>query len=337
MVAGLATVLGVCISATAPTSVLVSEVAYDIVGSEPDGEWVELINMADAPVLLDELRLADEESLGGSEAVLAFPPGTTLGPWQVVVVAVNAAAFDIAHGALPDFEIKSTVATVAHLTADRSLGGTQFQLANSTDEVLLLDSAGLLIDGVSWGRTAPMPGVANAATTTEGKTLVRTFDVGGPPRPWGVGTASPWDAPVIGLNSAGPGQTGDGSSGTPDPPVDPDPVDPVDPVDPDPVDPVDPDPVDPDPVDPVDPAPVDPDPVDPAPVDPVDPVDPEEPEPVPLESDSGTGIDLGAGRGGYSGPITPEADGGCTSMSLSSASTSLLPLALLALRRRRRH
>jgi hypothetical protein len=323
MVAGLATVLGVWMSATAPTSVLVSEVAYDIVGSEPDGEWVELINLADAPVLLDELRLADEESLGGSEAVLAFPPGTTLGPWQVVVVAVSAAAFDIAHGALPDFEIKSTVATVAHLTADRSLGGSQFQLANSTDEVLLLDSAGLLVDGVSWGRTAPMPGVANAATTTEGKTLVRTFDVGGPPRPWGVGTASPWDAPVIGLNAANPGQTGDGGSGTTDPPVDPDPVDP-DPVDP--VDPVDPDPVDP--------APVDPDPVDP--VDP-DPVDPVEPEPVPLESDSGTGIDLGAGRGGYSGPITPEADGGCTSMSLSSASTSLLPLALLALRRRRRH
>ena len=305
MVAGLATVLGVWMSATAPTSVLVSEVAYDIVGSEPDGEWVELINMADAPVVLDELRLADEETPGGSEAVLAFPPGTVLGPWQVIVVAVSAAAFEIAQGALPDFEIKSTVATVARLTADRTLGGSQFQLANSTDEVLLLDSAGGVIDGVSWGRTAPLPGVANAATTTEGKTLVRTFDVGGPPRPWGVGTPSPWDAAVIGLNAANPGQTGDGGSGTTDPPVDPDPVDPVDP----------------EPVDPVDP---------------VEPVEPVEPEPVAEESDTGTGAGLGAGRRGFSGPITPEADGGCSATSLSSSSTSLLPLALLALRRRRR-
>ncbi len=334
MVAGLATVLGVWMSATAPSSVFVAEVAYDIVGSEPDGEWVELINMDDGPVPLDELRLADEETIGGNEAVLAFPTGTILGPRQVIVVAVSAAAFQTAWGTLPDFEIKSTVASVPHLTADRTLGGTQFQLANTSDEVLLLDSVGAIVDGVSWGRSPALTGVPNTAISPEGRTLVRTFDLGGPPRPWGVGTPSPFTASVIGLNADGPGQSSSGN-GTTDPPVEP-PTDPVDPVDPDPVDPTDPTDPPPDPVDPVEPDPVEPDPVDPEePVDPVEPAEPEEPA-GPPENDTGSGVDLGDGRGGFSGPVTPEADGGCAALSPSSTTSLSVSLVLLGLLRRRR-
>jgi len=66
------------VQATAPSSIRLSEVAYDVVGTEPDGEWVELVNTGSDTVSLDDVRVADEEQLGGGEAVLAFPSGTRL-------------------------------------------------------------------------------------------------------------------------------------------------------------------------------------------------------------------------------------------------------------------
>lgn len=184
--------------AQAPSTVRLSEVAYDVIGVEPDGEWVELVNLGHEPALLDELRLGDEEEPGGTEATLAFPLGTILQPGRVVVIASSAAAFEAAQGVLPDFEVKSTVADVAKMTVDRSLGGSRFQLANATDEVVLTDALGARIDGVSWGRGAPLPGVTDTPLTAEGQTVARDLDEATATlRPWSVGAASAGELRVI--------------------------------------------------------------------------------------------------------------------------------------------
>lgn len=299
--------------------VKITEVAYDVVGSEPDGEWVELKNTGAVTVSLADLRLADEETLGGSEAVLAFPPDAVLDPGQVIVVAVNAVAFEAALGFAPDFDIKGTSSSVPQLTPDRTLGGTQFQLANSMDEVLLLDAAGLLLDGVSWGRSPPLPGIVNTPLAREGQTISRDLDEAtGAFRPWTVG------APTAGTLRLIPSPSQNQTPPAPEP-VDPEPT-PEEPAPPPEEEPA------PTPEEPA-PTPEEPTPEEPAPT----PEAPDEGEPAPRDdgpvaTDDGGGVDLDRSDR-FDGPILPETSGGCAAT--TPASTTLACLLLLLLRRRR--
>lgn len=203
-----AVVLAQALSATAPECVYISEVAYDVV-NEDTQEWVELVNLSDEVVSLDELRLGDEETLGGTEAIMAFPAGAVIGPWSFVVVATNAAGFLEKTGKRPDFELKATDDTVAKMSLDRTLGGARFELANGTDEVLLLDATGLLIDGVSWGRTTPLVGVVDTAVTPQGSSLTRVLAVDGP-NGWRTTAPTPGVVTISGISGDTPVQTGEG-------------------------------------------------------------------------------------------------------------------------------
>ena len=189
----------------APTTVFISEVAYNVVNEGTD-EWVELVNLSDGAVSLDELRVGDEESLGGNEAILRFPVGATMQPWSAVVVATNASSYFALQGRYPDFEVKGTVGSVAQMSFDRTLGGARFELANSTDEIVLLDATGLLIDGLSWGRTTPLAGMTNTTVTPKGKTIARRFSATDGPEPWRVGAPTPGVVVITGLSGAIPGE-----------------------------------------------------------------------------------------------------------------------------------
>jgi len=319
-----ALILTLSTQATAPSPVKLSEVAYDVVGTEPDGEWVELVNTGTETVSLDDLRVADEEQLGGAEAVLAFPPGQTLAPGGVVVIASSAAAFRAAHGFAPHFEIKASDDAVAQMTPDRSLGGTQFQLANTSDEVLLLNPAGFILDGVSWGRSTLLPDIVDAPPTGEGRTLTRELDEAtGALRPWAVALPS---ASVVRMFPA-PVQ-----NPTPEPEPTPEEPTPEEPT------PEEPTPEEPTPEEPTpeEPTPEEPTPEEPTPEEPT----PEEPTPAPRGTtddvvddsvDSGGGVDIER-REPFTGPILPETSGGC-----AAAPTTLwwAMVALLARRRRR--
>ncbi len=145
--------------------VLISEVLYDPVDiAEPDGEWVEIYNYGDNDIDLDCLMVGDEETPGGTEGMMAFPPGKIIAPKEAIVIANQANSFLNKFGFNPDFEIGETIATVPNLVDYPQWASGAISLSNSGDELILIGIPGNQIDGVSWGDSdyafhPPVPGV----------------------------------------------------------------------------------------------------------------------------------------------------------------------------------
>jgi hypothetical protein len=147
-----------------PPGLLVSEVLYDPLGDDPDGEWIEIYNFEGSMISLDGLRIGDEESPGGGEGMLLFPPGWQVAPGQAIVIANRAAVFSETFGLLPDFEIYDCHILVPEMLRDAAWGRGAVNLGNTVDEVLLLDWTGIAMDAVSWGSSTfafdpPVPGI----------------------------------------------------------------------------------------------------------------------------------------------------------------------------------
>jgi hypothetical protein len=139
-----------------PGRVLISEVLYQPSGSEPEEEWVELYNAGGLPLGLTGYKIGDEETRDGLEGMYQFPAGAVINPGQVLVIANRAADFEARFGFLPDYELQQSIYAVPVLAkySDWSNGG--MNLANTGDEVLLLDEQDELVDGVSWGSSSVM-------------------------------------------------------------------------------------------------------------------------------------------------------------------------------------
>ena len=155
-----------------PPYLLISEVSYHPPGIEPDEEWIEIYNAGAGSADLSLYRLGDEETQGGSEGMLWFPPGSILDPGKVAVIANKAAAFRNLFGFNPDFEMTLSDASVPLMEPDRSWANGSLNLSNSGDEVLLLGPGGEVIDALSWGSSiwAFYPSIAGVTT---GHTLER--------------------------------------------------------------------------------------------------------------------------------------------------------------------
>ncbi len=148
-----------------PGAVLITEIQYDAIGVEPDQEWIELYNPGDLPYLLTNVWLGDEETLGGTEGMFRFQNGTLLNAKQIMVIANRASAFVQIYGRAPDFELVASDAGVPDLIKDKHWASGNIELTNDSDEVLLRDDSGVVIDGVSWGNNSlmnpPAPRVAS--------------------------------------------------------------------------------------------------------------------------------------------------------------------------------
>lgn len=114
---------------------LINEVMYDPDGSGADGagEWVELYNPGDTPVLLASWSLSDAV---GKDLL----PAATLAPHEFVVVAAS----DSFSSRYPAF---NGVLLVLGGRIGNSLG-------NAGDRLLLRDPAGKVVDAISWGSDA---------------------------------------------------------------------------------------------------------------------------------------------------------------------------------------
>jgi hypothetical protein len=132
---------------------LITEVLYDPVGSEPDAEWIEIYNADLATAFLSDYKVGDEETQGGTEGMLQFPGGTSLAPGQVIVIANRGAVFAARYGFLPDFEMVESDDRVPNMIRYWAWASGSVNLANDNphDEVLLLDSGDNLADAISWG------------------------------------------------------------------------------------------------------------------------------------------------------------------------------------------
>jgi hypothetical protein len=131
---------------------LVSEVYYDALGTEPDEEWIELYNAGAATIDLTGFKVGDEETQGSStEGMMAFPIGASIAPGQVIVIANKATAFFALYGLDPDYELVESSGSVPNLTKYSSWATGTVELSNSGDEVLILDAADGIVDSLSWG------------------------------------------------------------------------------------------------------------------------------------------------------------------------------------------
>lgn len=138
---------------------LISEFLYNPNGPD-DAEFVEIVNPGNTAVSLANYSLSDAVNPTDFEDLRRFPPGTTLGPGQVLVVALTATGFEAEFGRLPDFEMVETNTAVANLIDDPAWGDPNafFQLGNSGDEVILRNPQGVIVDAVAYGSGA-IPGV----------------------------------------------------------------------------------------------------------------------------------------------------------------------------------
>jgi phosphatidylserine/phosphatidylglycerophosphate/cardiolipin synthase-like enzyme len=137
---------------------LISEILYNPKGANEDGrEWVELFNPTPRAVALAEYKVGDAVNRGATgEGMFAFPAGALLAPNDAIVIAQNAAAFFADWGVMPDYELSNYDARVPDMIPHAIWAGGNMNLANSGDEVVLLDNSDTISDVVAWlGGSAP--------------------------------------------------------------------------------------------------------------------------------------------------------------------------------------
>ncbi|HUF40018.1 MAG TPA: lamin tail domain-containing protein [Anaerolineales bacterium] len=132
---------------------LITEVLYDPSASQGEVEWIEIFNPTGDVIALDDYKIGDEETIGGSEGMFQFPAGAVIGVGQTVVIAKNAFDFKAGFGFDPDFEFSDSGSPVPDMVKYAAWAGGSVSLTNSGDEVLLLDIFDDLVDAVSWGNS----------------------------------------------------------------------------------------------------------------------------------------------------------------------------------------
>lgn len=131
----LALLLSLCLSppiGASSSTLLISEVLYDALGTEPDEEWIELYNNASAPIELTDWTISDNLSTDVISPTVTIPVGGCI---------VIAASEDF-YMSYPDF----TGAIV--FVADGRIGNG---LGNTGDRLMLKDDEGTVIDQMSYG------------------------------------------------------------------------------------------------------------------------------------------------------------------------------------------
>ncbi len=149
-----------------PGQLLLSEVLYDPVVDEPEGEWIEIYNKGSKPVELSEYKVGDEETPGGGEGMHQFPAGTSIQPYSVVVIANRAVEFYQVYGTYPDYEFQESDPYIPTMIKYKNWASGTVTLNNTGDEVVLIDELDEPVDSVSWGSSSfafdpAIPGVGN--------------------------------------------------------------------------------------------------------------------------------------------------------------------------------
>ena len=134
-----------------PPIILITEIAYDTWRDDSLNEWVELLVVSDVPIDGKQIKLGDEEEIGGGEGMVRFPKETVLEPGQVIVVAQSAVDFWAVYGVYPSFEIIDSTDDVPNMINVSLLAKGDIAFANSGDEIIVLDERNKPLDRVSYG------------------------------------------------------------------------------------------------------------------------------------------------------------------------------------------
>ena len=161
---------------SAQGQLLVTEFMANPVGSDADGEWIEIFNSGPSMLDLTGYKVGDEETSlldgGGTEGMYSFPSGTMMAAGQVYVIALKATGFAALYGGqLPDFEITDTDPTVPEMAQYLTWATGNIAIANSGDHALILDPFDSIVDGANHGSVTMF--YTGAATLGEGESYER--------------------------------------------------------------------------------------------------------------------------------------------------------------------
>ncbi|MCL4871233.1 MAG: lamin tail domain-containing protein [Anaerolineae bacterium] len=134
-----------------PLPLLITEVYYDTPGRDEDEEWIEIANIGLQILDLSDIKIGDATSSGGNEGMVRFPEGSTIAPGQAIVIAQTARGFHALFSHNPDYEIRDTNPDVPDMRPYRLWATGSLALANGGDEVVLLNQANVINDGVNYG------------------------------------------------------------------------------------------------------------------------------------------------------------------------------------------
>ncbi len=134
-----------------PGRLLISEVMYDPIGREPQGEWIEIFNGGDLPLTINNYKIGDAVASRQGEGMFRLPDNLTLQAGEARVVANYALEFELVYGFSPDYELGKSTSRVTTLRKYLAWSDEAIVLSNSGDEVILLNENDQIVDGVSWG------------------------------------------------------------------------------------------------------------------------------------------------------------------------------------------
>ncbi len=132
----------------------INEVHIDAL-RDNSGEWIELFNPTASPIDLTHIRLGDEETIGGGEGMLEFPPGAMIPPMSVIVVANQAAEFNALWPYVADYEWDRDTDNdpTNNLIRVASWASGTIRLDNTNDEIYLVSCDGTVLDAIYYGPT----------------------------------------------------------------------------------------------------------------------------------------------------------------------------------------
>lgn len=153
---------------------LISEVLYNPSGGDETGrEWIEIYNPTLLAINIGGYKIGDAAVRGSSgEGMYVFPEDTLLRANQAIVIAQNAAAYFADWGKKPDYELSDYDPEVPDLQPYTAWAGGTVNLANTGDEVVLLDKDDRVVDAAVWlngsePSTAPFPAAVQAGHTLQ--------------------------------------------------------------------------------------------------------------------------------------------------------------------------
>ncbi|GIP39728.1 hypothetical protein J31TS4_30080 [Paenibacillus sp. J31TS4] len=143
-------------------SLLISEVLYDAIHDEDNGEFIEITNVSGERLDISGYSIGDAEFpkfTSSGEGMFLFPEGTFIEPYQVIVVALNAKGIRDRYGVTADFELEESLHEVPNLEQNKSWATGMAKLGNAGDQALLYDRNMQIVDAVVWQESSPFPGV----------------------------------------------------------------------------------------------------------------------------------------------------------------------------------
>ncbi|MBK8013826.1 MAG: lamin tail domain-containing protein [Deltaproteobacteria bacterium] len=174
---------GVCLFASpvamtvARAQVVLTEVQPNPSGTD-DSEWIEIQNIGPVGASIEGFVLQDFGPT--SPRRYAFPPGSTLGPQQVILLARSASSYELLAASegfsrpQPDYEFAEGDDDPGTPNLVVTEGSSAIQLANGGDAVALYDAAGAFVSGIEWVvDRAEIPGAPFPGTAGSGESLRR--------------------------------------------------------------------------------------------------------------------------------------------------------------------